>query len=126
MYDMICRDNMTETNLYLYKKNTTKELSLMVFFVFVSVKTCDYFLFKNRSEDNITTVPITQYIGNTSVFLPEFVMIPTVIQPTINVAQPAFHKLNVILETLFSFFNSNNKAEGKHPSKSGKKNIYFI
>lgn len=71
-------------------------------------------------------MPITQYIGNTSVFLPEFVMIPTVIQPTINVAQPAFHKLNVTLEMLFSFFESSNKTEGKHPSKKGKKNIYFI
>ena len=65
-------------------------------------------------------------MGKTSVFLPEFVIIPTVIQPVMNVAHPAFHILKVARDMMFSFLISCNKSDGKHPSKSGNKNIYFI
>ena len=67
-----------------------------------------------------------QYMGKTSVFLPEFVMMPTTIQPVMNVAHPAFHILNVMRETHPYDFVKSNKMDGRQPRKSGNKNINFI
>ena len=58
--------------------------------------------------------------------LPEFVMMPTTVQPVMNVAHPAFHILKVIRETYLRAFVEISKAEGTQPSKSGNKNIYFM
>lgn len=63
---------------------------------------------------------------NTSVFLPEFVIMPTTMHPVINVAHPAFHILNVIRVIYLYIFVITSKIEGIHPSKRGNKNIYFM
>ena len=53
-------------------------------------------------------------------------MMPTTVQPVINVAHPVFHILKVIRETYLRAFVETSKAEGIQPSKSGNKNIYFM
>ena len=100
--------------------------TLLLYNKIIDLSTSYVFFFIKKIESILIAIPITQYITNASVCLPEFVIMPTTIHPVVNVAHPAFHKLNVIREMHPYVFVKISTREGTQPSKSGNKNIYFM